>query len=289
MNNIFASPGHISSRAHTYDGVQITSLGNHVMHFFFIYNLACTKNFNLFLPIHTHLENLFDIAHLIRPLPSDAVCVFKEEYGGSIDEYYLKDLKNVHKSNRLLKELNLPLPKNFWVEGWYYANSLMPTQENINKLKFQKSILKEYEANFKFLEQEDHISLHYRGSDFKNHQIGWGDMRLPFKYYRDCLNTAKAKGIKVVNIFSDKKDEIVENLKEFKNDFDFNFTSNTAYMDWFCLFKSKNLIASNSSFCWSAGLYNKDIVFQPKKFLLYNVDRNVLFPTDVYYNKSIVI
>jgi hypothetical protein len=289
MNNIFASPSHISGPFHTYEGVKISSLGNNLMHFFFIYNLACTKNLNLFLPISTHLENLLDITHLIKPLPSDAVCVFKEEFGGTIDEYFLKDLKNIHKSNRLLKEQNLPLPLNFWVEGWYCANSLMPSQENINKLNFQKNIIEEYEANFKFLEKENHISLHYRGTDFKTHPIGWGDMRLPFRYYKQCLNEAKAKGIKVINVFSDKKDEIIENLKEFKNDFEFYFISNTCYMDWYCLFKSKNLISSNSTFCWSAGLYNKDIVFQPKKFLLYNVDRNVLFPTDVYYNKSIVI
>jgi len=288
MNSIFASPNHISGPFHSYDGVPINSLGNNLMHMLFVYNVACLKKINFCIPKNTHLENLFNLSSYIRPIPEDAICLLKEEYGGNIDEYLLKDLKNVYKFKRLLKE-PIQLPENFWVEGWFQALSLMPSEENFNKLIFKQEIQKEYDKNFKFLEIEDNISLHYRGSDFKNHAIGWGDMRLPFEYYKLCLESAKDLGIKRVNVFSDQKELILENLKLFKNDFEFYFISNNSYMDWYCLYKSKNLISSNSTFCWSAGLYNKNYIFQPRKFLLKNNEKDVLFPSDVYYNNSIVI
>jgi len=286
--SIFSSTNHISGPVHYRNGVKISSLGNNILHLLYILHFAKRKNIDFFVSRDTQLENIFDLSAFKKQIPADAVCLFAEEFGAEIDEFVEKDKRNNTNAYNLLNN-NISLPENFWVEGWFYNYSLMPTYDIFKNLKIKQEMIDQFNKDFSFLEREDNLSLHYRGTDFQNHAIGWGDMRLPQKYFTDSLEYAKQFNFKTVNIFSDQKDTIIEYVKPFKSDFSFNLISNDCYMDWLCLHKSKCLIASNSSFCWTASLYNKKFLTQPKNYLLYNFDTDKSVPTDIYIKESKIL
>ena len=54
-------------------------------------------------------------------------------------------------------------------------------------------------------------------------------------------------------------------------------------IDWLILLKSKNLICSNSSFCYTAGWYSKEMVYQPDKFFTRYIKTDLHYPAFPYY------
>lgn len=269
------------------------SFGNHMLHMMFTLNLSVKRNLNLKIATNTNLEDIFDLSEYRDVMPPDAFCFFAEAYGGDYNEYSAKDLSNIFVSHRLLYDKNLELPNNFWVDGWFHNSALFPSYSDFCKLKVKPELIKEINSKYGHIFKNDHISLHYRGTDFVNCGYGWGDVRLSAEYYIESLNfIIKNKPyITNVNVFTEDKTfyETVEKFKPLFSSLTFTIFSDTYYADWLCLHLSKNIICSNSTFCLAAAAYNKDVVIQPKKFLLRERETNISVPTNPFFANSIII
>ena len=88
-------------------------------------------------------------------------------------------------------------------------------------------------------------------------------------------------------LFSDEIDTLLEYLKDFKIDTRI-INNQSPIEDWLSLMLSKNIIQSNSSFCWTASLFNKNISFQPRHGYGYN-DNFGPIPYGFYMNNSIIV
>ena len=78
-----------------------------------------------------------------------------------------------------------------------------------------------------------------------------------------------------------------DNFKDFKIN-KIKVDNQTALEDWICLMLSRNIIQSNSSFCWTASLFNKKISIQPKNGYGYN-DNFGPIPHGFYIKNSIIV
>jgi hypothetical protein len=269
------------------------SFGNHMLHMMFTLNMSVKRDLNLKIATNTNLEELFDLSELKSDMPSDAFCFFAEAYGGDYSEYSAKDLANIIDSHRLLYDNNINLPNNFWVDGWFHNSSLFPAYSDFSKLKIKTSVLEEINIKYGHIFNDTHISLHYRGTDFANCAYGWGDVRLSAEYYLNSLNFIRTNKphIQAVNIFTEDK-AFYENIGLFESTFPtlkFNIISDEYYKDWLCLHLSKNIICSNSTFCLAAAAYNKNLIIQPKKFLLREKNTNISVPTNPFFSNSYII
>lgn len=266
------------------------SFGNHVLHMLYSWNLAKSQNFNFKIPVNSNLDLLFDLDEYKEKLNPNASCFFAEEYGGDILEYQAKEKRNLDTSLKLLRgEIGIPLDA-FWVEGCFQHYQTSPKEEIFRELKIKPKVLQQIKMLYPYIAEKDCISLHYRGTDFRNVSHGWGDCRVSLDYYKKCLEHVSEyhKHITKINVFTDEK-SFINDLSKLNLPFKINPISNSFYVDWCCLLLSKNFISSNSSFAFSAGLYNKDILYQPRNFLLREHKVNVCFPVDAYCKGSIII
>lgn len=280
MKNIF------NSRQITETGVN-QSFGNHLLHLFYIYNLSKKRGLKLNINCNSNLDNLLDLSsYKTNYIPS--TCFFEERYGGQVDEYIEKDKYNLENLERFLTDSSVDFPDNFYMNGWFWYYNTSPDISIFNDIKIKPELIEYVKIKYPHILRDDCVTLHYRGTDFKSHTIGWGDIRLPIQYYKDSIDDiVKDRKIKKITVVSDDSQFILQNLKEYNIEI---IPSNENYfIDWLIIFLSKNLISSNSSFCWTAGLFNKDLIIQPKGFFLYSIDNNKIYPTNVYYKKSKII
>ena len=146
--------------------------------------------------------------------------------------------------------------------------------ENFNKVI---NLLKLYDKNT--------IFVHYRGTDFKNHENGMGDCRLKEDYYHQSFEISKSK-------FTDPRFVCLSDdphfFEGFKSLYHIETISNPYEIDWLILHLCKNLISSNSSFCWTAALHNKDFLIQPFYGLNVN-NKSFQIPYGFHINNSILV
>jgi hypothetical protein len=269
------------------------SFGNHMLHMMFTLNMSVKRNLNLKIGTETNLEQIFDLSEYKSELPSDAHCYFAEDYGGGFHEYRQKDLANIINSLRLLYDENLALPNNFWVDGWFHNTALFPSYEDFCKLKIRQDVLQGVHNKYSHIFDDSHIALHYRGTDFANWPNNWGDVRLSAQYYIDSLHCVikNAPHITNVNVFTDDK-AFFQTVDQLRNTFPaltFNIIQDEYYIDWLCLHLSKNIICSNSTFCQTAAAYRKNVVVQPKKFILREKETDICFPTNPFFTNAFII
>jgi hypothetical protein len=251
-----------------------SSFGNHLLHLFFCLNFSIKRNLNFKIPVNSNLDLLFNLSEYKETIPPDTVCVFREEYNiGDVNDHFNKDCSNLITSFKMLYEKKINLPDNFYVEGWFSHVSLFPSYSDFCKLKIHNNLKNEVIEKFSEVLKENSICMHYRGTDFGTY-YGWGDSRLPLNYYKKCLKhiIENHKHIKNVFVFTDdnnfqEKIKLLE--KEFPN-FIFKRISEQVHIDWLIMHLSKNIISSNSTFALTATAYNKNVSYQPSKFLLHN-------------------
>jgi len=289
MKTIFANPHHLSVSGPN------ASFGNHILHLMFCLNLSCHRGFNLKIPVDSNLDLLFDLEEFKSEMPSDTQIFFSEKFSNDLSIYRSMDLKNLINSLSLLKDQNIQnFPDNFAVEGWFYNAPLYPSINIFNKLKIKESIKNQVFDKYKDIFSENSISLHYRGTDFQHYYKSLaGDIRLTVDYYLKCLDhlSNNFSWIRNVNIFTEDC-SFLFNIEIFRSKFpklNFQSIKNDFFIDWLCLFYSKNIICSNSSFCSSSSAYNKMVVYQPNKYMLVNTNFDFSFPTSPFFNNSIII
>lgn len=262
-----------------------------MLHLLFISNVAYRNNLNIGIPCDSNLDELFELDKYKMPYPADISCLYDEIYGGSPSEYIEKEKINFRNLNSILNA-EIDFPNNFYLKGWFWHYDLMPIDIFFDHFKIKEN-LKEYVRD-RYTEylNKDTVTVHYRGSDFINHSVGWGDLRLPFSYYRDSLNYfINEKNITKILLVSDEPNMIENRIKEEFPNIEIKTTNENYLIDWIILKESKNLVCSNSSYCWTAGLFNKDMTIQPKGFLLRNISNSEdnVFPPNIYYKKNNLI
>ncbi len=288
MKNIFLNPNFLSANGPN------ASFGNHMLHLMFCLNLSEKQNLNLKIPIDSNLDKVFDLKKYKQSIPNDIVSIFSESFSDDLNTYKAQDESNLINSINLLYNNSINFPTNSILSGWFYNCPLYPTKKIFDKLIIKEDIKNYIYNKYGNLFENDSISMHYRGTDFQHYYAKLaGDIRLNLKYYIECLENMiiNYPWIKNVNIFTEDQ-SFIENLNFLKQKFpnlNFLYINNEFYIDWLCLFFSKNIISSNSSFCSSASAYNKLVIYQPDKYMLKNTNYNFSFPTQPFFSNSNII
>lgn len=285
LKNIFTSPNHLKNT-----GVN-QSFGNHLSHLMFCYNFSKKKNYNLNISTDTNLSTVFEIEKYKNKQFNNITTVFSESFCPDIVELKKLDRLNLINSLNLLNNETLKLPDNISVAGWFYNTPLF-SKSFFDEIKIKKHILDYIEKNLNKIFDSDSIVVHYRGTDFNGH-LNY-DLRLPFEYYEKCVLHMREnhKNIKNLYIFSDDKIQSLNLIKFIKNidsSLNIELIQNEYFIDWTCLHLSKNIISSNSSFCLTACIYNKEICYQPYKYQLRNTPLDGVYPCEPFFKNSYIL
>ena len=320
-NFIFCDP-HLFSGKNVYN-----FLGNKLLHIFFVINLANKKNMKPILPKNTVVNELFEISdkylfnfnhqYTQQYVLKNIKCQYTENSAFSyynsknIYEYYLKKLliklnsrkKNLQSSIKQSKKqyqeaINFFQIKNnnenFFVKGHFWSYSLMPKKEVLfDYIKIKQDLIDNLKNKFPDCESQDTLCVHYRSQDYYGHlsEFFHKGIKLPKSYYIKALEKINYKSYKKIYCLSDNQFEFKEMLKNVEGFNKFKFVeSDSNIEDWLFIYLCKNIIQSNSSFCWTASLYNKERIIQPNNGYNYydNSDESSI-PYDFKFKNSQIV
>jgi len=258
------------------------SFGNHVLHLFAVYAIAKRLSIDFKITSDSNLDQVFDLNAF--KLYENPPCFFAEEYNGDVETYYAKESRNYQFTDVLLAN-KLLLPDIFQIQGWFWNSKLLPDNSFFETIKIKECNLEKLK-NKNYIYDADTLVIHYRGTDFQNHAIGWGDIRLKNDYYAACIEDYRTKHkLKKLVIVSDDH-HVCDALLH--SGLDIIVEKNDYVIDWLLLLFCKNLVCSNSSFCYTAGWFDKNVVYQPNKFFTRYFDTDKHFPIDPYYKNAIL-
>lgn len=256
------------------------SFGNHVLHFFATWKISKTLGINLSVNTESNLDEAFDLSKY-KNCGGDPVLLYSEKYGGSIEDHIKKEEEN----NLFFKDLlegKVHLPQDFSLKGWFWNSLFLPDESIFEDLKINEHLIQEVSKRG-YLKDNGCLVVHYRGTDFSTHSIGWGDLRLKEDYYEKCFSDFSSHNkINTLVIVGDEHPESLISLGK-KYCTNLILEKNSYLVDWCILLFCKNLICSNSSFCYTAGWYKKNIVYQPEGFFLRYINENLSYPLYPYY------
>ncbi|MFT5884494.1 MAG: hypothetical protein ACI9IP_000949 [Arcticibacterium sp.] len=180
-----------------------------------------------------------------------------------LEECITKSKKQFLEDMEFLK--NSSSEDSLFVEGHFWHYDLMPTLPLFNKtLSINELNLKDINSKYPDLQKDNHIAVHLRDTDFNTHlrTIFNKGICLPNSYYEKAITMARDKLGKdvVFHLFSDNMDRLENIFRETK----YIIHRDSAHLDWLSIFLSKNVIQSNSSFCWTASLFKTGLSIQPK-------------------------
>lgn len=258
------------------------SFGNHVLHLFACWTISKKLNINLSINSSSNLDDVFDFE---KKDISTNINLYTEKYGGDMKEHCDKEIENNDFFEKLLSGL-IDLPESFYIEGWFWNSIFLPTKEFFSDFKVKPELLREIELNHNFIRDDNTLVIHYRGSDFSNHSIGWGDLRLKEDYYEKCLEdfSENKKNFRVVIVSDEAPNFLINISNKYSNVV--TIEKNNYKIDWLILLLSKNIICSNSSFCYTAGWYEKNIIYQPNQFFTRYKSTDLHYPVFCYYKKN---
>ncbi len=318
MKKIFCDPDLFSGN------YRYNYLGNKLLHVFFLINTANKKNMDPVLPRNTVINEIFDIddnltfdfnhRYIKNYIKKNIKCGYKEisafDYYNSRSriEYYAKrlfaKLKN-HNTNKLesiiksKKQFNsainfyekFEVDENFYIKGHFWSYSLMPKQEILTKyLSLKKELITTVLNKYPLCDKNDTLVMHYRSRDYYGHlnEFYRKGIKLPKSYYVKTLKQLDLSKFNQIYCLSDDISEFKKLLSDYSDFSKIKFVENTTNIeDWVFIYLCKNIIQSNSSFCWTASLFNKKISFQPMNGYNYrdsNKDSSV--PYDFKFDNS---
>jgi len=261
------------------------SLGNHILHLFACWKIAKNLGLKISINCYSNLDELFNLDSFRNKSNTDPVLLYTEKYGGSVEEHVAKEIENNNFFGELLSG-KIEIPGSFYMKGWFWNSSFLPEDDIFKDFRIKKELLDNLEKNHRYLKDESTLVIHYRGTDFINHSIGWGDLRLKPEYYDKCISdffNLNPAG-KIVIVSDEHPDFLIDLCKKYSTDV---ITEKNDYLiDWLILLMSKNLICSNSSFCYTAGWYNKNMVYQPDRFFTRYINGDLHYPTFTYYKNK---
>jgi len=260
-----------ANRLNTYGPPHGSSLGNKILHLFFILKYCFKHKLQPVVPIKSNLDNLFDLSNIFEDNSKCDNIAFVEKTAYKIKGDHKSTIENsknqFNEEHKFLEELTLPSTIDFSIRGHFTHKRLMPLLNEFEKfISIHKHLIEEILSRYKTIKDEDNVCIHYRGTDFARHECGLGNLILPEDYYKCSIFEMERLLQKnlTYHIFSDEPDKIIKMLPKDKN---YIIHRDTPELDWVSLFLCRNLISSNSSFCWTASLFNKKIVTQPKGWL----------------------
>ncbi len=259
--------------------------GNKILHILFLINL-CEKKHRA--PVIYKGSNLDDVFEFKFELVDPRSVQFKSYFFEEKDSFYIqnkflkllglnyrffnKNLNSVivdhYRSyldrKHLLDKQEIPI-NDITIKGHFFDYDLMPTFEVFNKyISLRKDLVLYVRDKYANIEDEKSVAVHYRGTDFSTHlkHLFPRGIKLDKHYYEKAIEKIESllgedityhlfsdDIVLLSNIFKDKKTVIHQDK---------------ANVDWIAMFLMRNVIQSNSSFCWTASLYNKIISIQPR-------------------------
>ena len=242
------------------------SLGNKIQHILYVLKLCEINNFKPIIPCKSNLDNLFDWKEGIREDDKSPPVFYKEETAFSgktiLEVISLSERQfQKHKSFLLLSGM---AEDDFAVQGHFWHYELMPSIYTVEKfLGLKQRTLDRLNAKYPSLIRANFVAVHFRGTDFKRHlkKVFPKSIMLDDFYYRKAIDEVEkylGKNVQY-HLFSDE----LKTLTKIFKDKNFIIHSDNAYADWTAMFLMKNIISSNSSFAWTASLYNKNFIIQP--------------------------
>ena len=275
-------------------------LGNKLLHIFFVINAAHEKNMEPILPKKTIISQLFDIndeylydfnhEYIKNYILKNINCQYRENSAFSyynsknIFEYFLK--KSLAKLNTRTKNLKLSIDQSkrqyqegvnffkskninehFFVKGHFWSYSLMPKKEVLfDYINIKQDLVDNLKKKFPDCDSDEILCLHYRATDYDDHlsEFFHKRIKLPKQYYINALEKINYKNFKKIYCLSDNINEFKDLLKYIDCFENFHFVKNNSNIeDWIFIYLCQNIIQSNSSFCWTASLFNKKESIQP--------------------------
>lgn len=270
---------------------QNQSFGNFLCYVMFCYNFCKNRDYKLNITTDNNLFKIFDLEEYKSKSSTNIINYFAEEYIPDVDLLKEADRRNLEKSLELLYDNSLILPDNITFTGWFYNVPLF------SKIFFEDISIKQdaelyVRTKYKDILEDDSIAVHYRGTDFNGH-LGY-DLRLPFSYYEKCIQHMKTNHCKIKNVYVFSDDEVQSSkLVDFIKSIDLSLNVYSVhdeyYFDWLTLHLSKNIIASNSSFCSTACISNKEVCYQPERFQLRNTPISGVYPCEPFFEKAYIL
>ena len=258
------------------------SFGNHVLHLYGVWKISKILGIDLSIGTDSNLDEMFILDRFKSKKRVTPSLLFTEKYGGDLYEHIPKEEEN----NKFFISLlagEIDTPQDFYINGWLFNSNLLPDENFFEEINVRSELLSEIDNNFSHIKEDSSLVIHYRGTDFSNHSIGWGDLRLREEYYDSCLKDfSRIKKAEKITIVSDETPDFLLDLCS-RYTSNVSLGSNSYLIDWLILLFSRNLICSNSSFCYTSGWYKKDIVYQPSGFLSRYIDKGLPYPLYSYY------
>jgi len=303
MNKIFADKHRMFL-----DGWNLT-YGNKILHLLFLLNLCERKNKLPIMYKGSKLDDIFDFKfELIDPKSAKIKnYFFVEKDSFYIQNKFLKSLglnykfynKNLNKvlvnhyrdyleRKNLLDVLKIP-NYDIMIKGLFFEYDLMPAFKVFNKyISLKKDLVLYIRNKYPDIENEKCVAVHYRGTDFSTHlqHLFPKGIQVNKSYYEKAIKKIESfLGDDVTyHLFSDE----IEFLKEVFNKKKVVIHNDRADKDWIAMFLMKNIIQTNSSFCWTASLYNKSVSIQPQDGYNYH-QNNGSIPFGFHHSNATLI
>jgi hypothetical protein len=258
--------------------------GNKILHLLFVTYLCHSHRRKLILPCPTDLREFFELDPYVHPelVPRKLRCALNErsafpEYGKL--ESGLRRLgihlrrHSLNDSIRLSREqyeqelafLKGPLPSGpFFVAGHFWHTDLMPGFDVFQKyMRLNPRTVESVRSRYPTLTNPQSVAIHYRGTDYAWHlkEIFPKSIMLDSEYYLRAIELAEKslEGPLTFHLFSDSPEALADVLAG-RN---LVVHRDPAAWDWIGIHLCPNVIQSNSTFCWTASLYNKEFSVQP--------------------------
>jgi hypothetical protein len=262
-----------------------SAYGNKILHVLFLIHLSDIKNRKPVMYSRSNLDNIFNFKFETIDL-SEAIIsnyYFEERDPFYIQNFFLKlvglnyrfpnkNLDSVIKKHysdfndkmNFLYAEKLP-DYDIMIRGHFFDYDLMPSFEIFNKyISIKDDLLNFIKDKYKDIEDDNSVAVHYRGTDFSTHlnHLFPSGIQVDREYYGKAIQKVEnLLGSDVIyHLFSDDMNV----LKDIFLGKKVVIHDDEAHIDWVSIFLMKNVIQTNSSFCWTASLYNKNISIQPK-------------------------
>lgn len=289
--------------------------GNKILHILFLIHLAECKDR---IPVSYKGSNIQDIFEFNFPLVEAETVKLKKTYyiepkpfHKQLFKYFFKYKKIYYKlypysfdknlqniitnhykaylmNREFLYETKLP-ERDITISGLFQEYDLMPSHGIFNKyLNIKREILQFIQTRYPDIQNQKNVAVHYRGTDFSSHlkHLFLNGINLDKDYYIQAINKIEnilGKDI-TYHLFSD-------DIPFLKKIFEAKKTvihTDDAPTDWVSMYLMQNIIQSNSTFCWTASLYNKNFSIQPKDGYNYHESSGSI-PYGFHQENSILI
>lgn len=250
MINISADPNNLSIPK---------SLGNHFLNFSFACSLAKNHGHSVSLPRSSDIESI--AVPLVRYIKPDGYDVWSEKTAFAADN--LLEATKLSKDQQLRgrRLLSTGVNKDTIVSGNFWHSELHSPEIVGEFLSFRTP---------KEQVLDNTVCVHHRGTDFTTHLLKFypQSICLPTEYYESAFALAKTKlgnAIKFL-VFTDDPQRAIDTLPRVS----YNIVEADAAESWLMMKDARNIICSNSTFCWTASLFNKEFIVMPKCGLNYS-------------------